>query len=161
MKYFIWFVIFVVFAAIVAGFFVVGSPKTERMRRFDDQRVSDLQTIQSQVVYYWQQKGKLPATLSDLNNDLQGYRVPVDPETNVDYGYTVNPPLSFSICATFDLASDASAVASVPSVPIRAPAPYPASAGRPVSDTWSHAAGNVCFSRTIDPAFYKPVAIQK
>src|ERR1035437_4871969 len=46
-------------ATIVAGFFIVGTPAQARLQRFDAQKVSDLQNIQSQVVSYWQAKQKL------------------------------------------------------------------------------------------------------
>ncbi|RTL02403.1 MAG: hypothetical protein EKK59_01735, partial [Neisseriaceae bacterium] len=42
---------------VISGFFIVGSPSHVRMLRYDDQKVSDLQVIQSQVVSYWQMKG--------------------------------------------------------------------------------------------------------
>src|SRR3990167_11554767 len=53
-----------VVGSIVAGFSVLGTPSSQRMLRYDSQKVSDLQSIQWQVVNYWQQKGVLPATLA-------------------------------------------------------------------------------------------------
>ena len=50
-----------------AGFFIVGTPAEARLARFDAQKVNDLQNIQSQVVYYWQAKQKLPARLGKQN----------------------------------------------------------------------------------------------
>ena len=40
----------VVVAAVIAGFILAGSPQSERLRRFDDQRVNELQNIQAQIV---------------------------------------------------------------------------------------------------------------
>jgi hypothetical protein len=55
--------------AIVVGFMVVGSPAQQRLLRFDDRRIQDLQSIQGQVVTYWQQKEVLPKSLEDLKNN--------------------------------------------------------------------------------------------
>lgn len=151
MKYFVYAVIFIVFAAIIAGFFVAGSPKEERLRRFDDRRVSDLRFLQSQIIYYWQSKSHLPAGLADLNDATRGAQVPADPETNAPYGYGINESLKFSLCATFDLPSVDQQIAPKA-------APYPAApyyTGG--NDSWAHASGLVCFLRTIDPDFYKPI----
>ncbi|MDX1608392.1 MAG: DUF5671 domain-containing protein [Candidatus Spechtbacterales bacterium] len=45
---------------LVAGFVVAGSPQEERLRRFDERRINDLNSIQWQVVNFWQQKDRLP-----------------------------------------------------------------------------------------------------
>lgn len=141
----------VIIATIVLGFFVVGSPVKQRAIRMDEQRVSDLQNIQYQVIYYWQQKEELPTTLDDLKDDIYGYSAPVDPITGVPYTYKVDGDLTFSLCATFSLASDQ----TYPSgkAPI-APSSYPGDP-RGGSDTWTHDAGTDCFERTIDPEIYK------
>src|SRR3989344_532301 len=70
-----------VLVAIISGFFILGSPMEMRLVRFDTQKVSDLQNIQWQVVNYWQQKEKLPASLEELQDPLSGYTV-----TAVDKG---------------------------------------------------------------------------
>lgn len=66
--------------AIIAGFFVAGSPQMERLRQFDDQRVGHLQQIQWEIVNYWQAKEKLPTSLADLNDPLRSFTTPQDPE---------------------------------------------------------------------------------
>ena len=53
----------IVLGSIVAGFSVLGTPQAQRVLRYDDQKVSDLQSIQWQVVNYWQQKGSLRENL--------------------------------------------------------------------------------------------------
>ncbi len=150
MKYFIYAVIIIVVAAIVAGFFLVGSPSEERARRFDDQRVSDLQSIQSQMIYYWQNKGKLPAVLDDLKDPISGFVPAKDPETGAGYGYDVKGALAFSLCANFNQPStqQGQKVAPMP-----APMAYPYPGGN-VSN-WDHPAGKYCFERKIDPELYK------
>ena len=69
-----------VLLAIVAGFFIMGSPTQIRLYRFDTQKVSDLQNIQYQIVNFWQQKEKLPATLSEVADPISGNTIPVDPQ---------------------------------------------------------------------------------
>ena len=147
--------------SVIAGFFIVGSPQSERLRRFDDQRVSDLQIIQGQIIYYWQNKEKLPAKLDDLKDPISGFTPDKDPETGADYGYEVKGDLSakggsasdgeFSLCANFNLSNLSSGAPAI-ELPTYPPQHYPKS-----SDiNWEHGAGYVCFERKIDPELYKP-----
>lgn len=147
-----WLVGAIALVSIVAGFFIVGTPWEARLYRFDSQKVEHLQTIQSQVIYYWQAKEKLPMVLSELNDSLSGFRVPTDPQTGAAYEYSVKSALSFEVCADFNAESGpyASGTRGYPFDP-----GYPASTG--VNDTWEHGEGRICFIRTIDPAFYPPL----
>lgn len=135
-------------AAIVGGFFIIGSPSEIRMLRYDDQKVNDLQSIQHQVVTFYQQKGTLPQDLSELNDPLAYFVVPVDTQTQQPYGYTVTGPLSFELCATFNRAADdMSGKGSYPGydrgyMPIES------------NESWMYAAGETCFTRSIDPERY-------
>ncbi len=152
-KYFLLVSALVVITFIVGAFFIVGSPKTARLQQFDQQRVNDLQSIQWQIVNYWQRKGELPQMLTDLNDSISGYMVPVDPETKLPYEYvsSVNPVLpSFELCATFN--SDSAKQPNVKSMPV----PYPVYDGIN-SQTWDHTAGRVCFKRVIDQQLYPPL----
>ena len=154
MKYFIYTVIAVVAAMIIVGFFIVGSPKEERMRQFDERRVNDLSSLQYEVINYWQSKLKLPAKLDDLNSDIRGFTVYTDPETGAPYEYAIKGDKTFELCATFGLQSDDTAIVQNP---------FPASpAGAPkykdgYRESWKHAAGRTCFERTIDPDLYPPI----
>src|SRR5262249_28131715 len=76
-----------ILATIGAGFLIMGSPGQVRLYRFDDQKVNDLQTIQYQVVNYYQTKGILPASMSELNDPLSGFTAPGDPQGS-GYEYT-------------------------------------------------------------------------
>lgn len=167
-----WFGIVLVLAAIVVGFIAVGSPAKQRALRFDSQRVNDLSTIQWQVINYWQTKEKLPVALSDLNDTLSGFIVPIDPETKAAYEYsvkavsgtkTVSGGLSFELCAMFSRESQDTKGRGAyggGAYPVAYDMSYPSPAGG-LSDVWSHASGRVCFDRTIDPDKYpiipKPV----
>ena len=145
MRLFVRSTIVIVSAAILVGFFVAGSPFAERERRFDKQRVSDLQTIQYQIINYWQAKEKLPLELEDLRNELLGFVPPLDPETAEPYEYRVVDDKSFEFCAVFNTSSKYEGDISTP---IAVP-------GRPDSlEIWSHQEGRTCFSRTIDTEFF-------
>lgn len=127
--------------ALVAGFFIGGSPAHQRQLRFDEQRVSDLQNIQGQMIYYWQQKGQLPKELGQLTDSISGFTVPTDPDTGASYEYAVKNSLSFELCAVFTTASDAGSTG---------PRPVPAKEFG-VTENWQHGSGKICFARTIDP----------
>ena len=138
----------VVLAAIISGFFILGSPAEMRLARFDDQKVSDLQNIQWQVVNYYQQKESLPTSLDELNDPLSGSAIPTDPQSGAAYTYEVTGPLSFELCATFN--TDSHSALRSPNVPLT---PY---VDGVEIDNWLHGAGDVCFERTIDPERYPP-----
>ena len=139
----------VIVAAVVLavgyGFYLAGSPQNQRLIRFDDQKVSDLQTIQSQLVNYWQQKASLPATLDALNDPISSFVVPMDSQTHQPYEYHVTAAHAFQICATFNRASLASPISPVPGNDLNA------------TSNWQHGAGRACFDRTIDPLLYPVV----
>jgi len=138
----------VVLILVIGAFFIIGSPQSARLAQFDQQRVYDLQNIQSQVVNYWQLKGVLPTTLTDLNNFISGYMIPSDPETNQPYVYAVKNAgnLTFELCTTFK-------TNSVQSGPVKAISPQ----GVYSPQNFDHAKGYTCFERTIDPQLYPPV----
>lgn len=124
------------------GFYLAGSPQNQRLVRFDDSKVSNLQTIQSYLVYnWWQQKGSLPANLDLLNDPISGFSVPVDPQSNQPYEYRLTGIRSFQLCATFNKES----LVTDTTKPVPAGYQY---------DNWQHGAGRVCFDRTIDPTLY-------
>ena len=135
-----------VLGSIVAGFSVLGTPSSQRMLRYDSQKVSDLQSIQWQVVNYWQQKGVLPATLAELQDPISGFMIPTDPQTRVPYEYQKTGILSFNLCAEFNKQAQIvnGSVARIA---------YPEPMGK-LNESWQHEAGRQCFERTIDPELY-------
>ena len=136
---------------IVSGFFIVGTPQDARKARFASERVYALQDIQSRVTNYWQAKRALPASLASLSDPLTYGPVPVDPETGEPYTYQATGALSFKLCATFNKESRTGYAET------RAMMPVPEGIKGMAQDTWQHGAGEVCFSRTIDPSFYPPL----
>ncbi len=146
---------FIMLAAIVAGFFLVGSPKEERARKFDDQRVQNLQFIQSEIVNWFVQKGTLPKTMDLLNDSIRGVVVPKDPETGAAYTYEIIDKENFKLCAIFNQPSlDQISTAKIP--PERAVPAYPSGNLYYGNENWAHGQGETCFDRRIDKDLYKP-----
>ncbi len=149
---FAWIGVLLVIATIVGGFVIVGSPQKQRALRLDNQRVSDLSNIQWQVVNYWQQKGKLPATLEDMKDSISGQMIPVDPESKNKYEYVLKGAQVFELCATF---SEKTIDNKYRGAGYRGgyTTSYPIIDGGE-NDNWTHEEGRVCFPRTIDPERY-------
>ena len=152
MKIFTYIIIAVVAISIVAGFFVLGTPQAERLKKLDDTRISNLQDIQWQIINYWQTKKTLPENLDLLVNETQGTRPPVDPETQSVYEYKIldSKKLTFELCATFAAENSSMANESQPKVIY---GPY---GQEPAQWNWQHKIGRTCFERTIDPDMYPP-----
>ncbi|HWO07246.1 MAG TPA: DUF5671 domain-containing protein [Candidatus Paceibacterota bacterium] len=133
----------VVVLTIIAGFFIMGTPGQVRLYRFDAQKVSDLQSIQWELVNFWQQKQTLPASLEELEDPLRGWSLPKDPQGN-EYRYERTSSTSFRLCATFNAESRG------------APEAMPVRAYGTLDGSFEHGAGEACFDRTIDPERYPP-----
>jgi hypothetical protein len=155
-----------VLALIIWSFTVIGTPNEQRAWRLDERRIQDLQSIQWQVINFWQQKEKLPTELKELSNPLSGFMMPVDPEfeKGLAYEYKKTGDMKFELCATFTATmpkgwqegyggvrpmfgggfSEDVAVSSYP---------YP---GGGMNESWDHEIGKKCFERTIDKDLYPP-----
>ncbi len=149
-----WVGIILALASVIGGFIIVGSPSKQRALRFDSQRVNDLSNIQWQIVSYWQKKGTLPNTLTDLNDPISGMIIPSDPENKMAYEYIAKANKSFQLCATFSYESQDNKGRGgyYPAIS------YPTGGG--IDDNWQHQVGHTCFDRTIDPERYpygKPI----
>ena len=143
----------VVVVMISIGFSVIGSPLTQRYYRLDAQRTQDLQNIQYQVTDHWQRLSALPATLDQLNDDLSGYHLPVDPQTKQSYEYRKVSNASFELCATFNAASR-NVVGEGMTKPMMIDDGF-------VDSNFPHQAGRTCFTRTIDPTRYPPYPVTR
>lgn len=138
-----WVAVVVVVASVVLGLITAGMPSQVRAERMDNQRIIDLQGIQSTIVYtYWQSKARLPDRLSDLEDSISGYIAPMDPVSKLPYEYIRKTDRSFVLCAEFATEQylDPSGRES-----------YPAAQ----NDIWSHGTGRTCFDRVIDPEIYR------
>lgn len=145
MRWLVFGTVAIVVASAVSGFVVAGSPFAERMRRFDDRRVGDLQTIQWQVINYWQRKDLLPDTVDQLQDDISGFIPPREPETGAAYEYRALGNLQFELCAVFSTDGRINGDPRVPGI---------AFPGPKIPESWAHGTGRVCFERTIDPDLY-------
>jgi hypothetical protein len=150
-NYVSWAVALLIVLTILSGFLIIGSPQSQRTYRLDEQRAGDLQSIQWQIVNYWQRKQKLPGNLAALNDPLAGYTAPVDPVTGQPYEYIPGEGLSFQLCATFG------AISQSQSMTVMAEPVGLGGGGASKTDNWQHGAGRACFERTIDPQLYPPV----
>lgn len=149
---FAWATAILVIASVALGFFIIGTPTKQRAYRFDEQRIQNLQTIQNEVLNYWQQKQTLPNQLTALEDSISGFKVPVDPDTKAVYEYKITGDLAFDLCADFKTVSN------------NANNIYKgdmyAMPNGDFQQNWGHQAERTCFSRTIDPELYKPVLKQ-
>lgn len=139
----------VIVVSIIFGFSLFGSPAHQRDLRFDEQRASDLQSLQYSVVSYWQQKRQLPESLGELA--VLSYGNPKDPDTEAQYEYEVTGEMSFKLCATF-----ATVLPQEKTSGRAGNGMYPTMTGvATVPQNWVHGAARTCFDSTIDPEFFK------
>jgi hypothetical protein len=130
-KLFIYSLIVVMTAAVAFGLLLSGSPTQERARRFDDQRVNDLQQIAAGIdQYYLNVETKLPSSLDTLTGRREIYvRSIIDPGTKEPYGYKPLAATTYQLCATFETDS----------------ALNPNLAPDPINTFWLHGVGKKCF----------------
>ncbi len=138
-----------VLIVIVLAFSVIGSPATQRMIRYDTQKIEDLQNIQRQVLNYWQTTEEVPANLDALRDPLSSYYdLPLDPQSGDSYIYQKTGDLSFRLCADFNRPSAEGLEAQRMNTAYR----YGVE-----NENWTHGKGQTCFDRTIDPNRYSPL----
>jgi hypothetical protein len=152
-----------VVVAIVWSFTIIGSPSQQRAWRMDERRIQDLQSIQWQVISYWQQKEKLPESITELSNPMSGFTVPMDPEfqKGLSYEYIPKEGMTFALCATFSAQMpqgwneySGGGVMPMFSGGRDMAISYPYHGGN--NESWDHEIGYTCFERTIDPDIYPP-----
>lgn len=143
--------IVIALASIIWGFSVLGSPRTQRLIKYDNQKTSDLQNIQWQVISYWQMNGTLPVSLSDISASQQYVVLPKDPQTQTTYEYQKTGAMTFDLCAEFNKENSNTNQSPYEVAPI--------GVGYGKVDViqngnWNHGASRQCFSRIIDPEIY-------
>lgn len=117
--------------AVITGLILAGSPAEERLRRFDQQRISNLQQIQNVVIEtYVAQFDHLPATLDEaMKRSPASPDIYTDPETHQFYAYQPLSTETYQLCATFSLPSNSQTDS--------------------VSPMWEHGSGYSCFTLQI------------
>ncbi|MFZ1654290.1 MAG: DUF5671 domain-containing protein [Candidatus Moraniibacteriota bacterium] len=131
----------VVLIGVIIGFWLGGSPVTERNRSFDATRAEHLSGLASCVEQYATSLGALPTSLTELTRSSQyNYcdAYTTDPENGMPYEYRIVTPSKaqgagrvgeFELCATFALTTD-------PAAPRK---------GYGANGTWyEHGAGHSC-----------------
>ncbi len=133
----------IVVGGITWGFSVIGSPRTQQLLRYDEQKVNDLQNINSYVQSYYSMKGSLPQNLSELAAGTGYQSIPNDPQTGNPYEYKLigQSSKAYELCANFNSQSPE---ASQPNIYMR-PVGY---------QSWNHPAGHYCFSESIPVNMY-------
>ena len=163
-----------VIASLVWSISIVGTPSEMRAKRIDNARLSDISGIQSAVFNNFQTTEKLPVTLDQLNNALQGYAVPTDPVTETLYTYRVvqQPVIKmnytsnrkelvtqgiFELCANFDTVREYDTRGPVYGKGGMTDMLYSASTfyyDGDQSPFWNHGVGETCFKRVISADMY-------
>jgi hypothetical protein len=136
-------VVVVTVVSIIFGFIVIGSPTQARYKKFDQTRVSNLQSLTSEVAGFWRTKGALPKTLDEVSYFMG--KIPTDPVTGVSYGYSVIDERRFSLRAKFDIETPKNKANTEPL--------YYGYNSVGIVD-WSHGVGEKCFQGYLDPSAY-------
>lgn len=139
----------IVIGSIIWGFSVLGSPRTQRLYKYDEQKVADLQSINSQIIGFYSKQGVLPKSIEEAANG--GYYIAnTDPQSQKPYQYAKTGDATYNLCAEFNKASDDKKYGN------RSIAPMYYYDGRGTS--WTHPAGRYCFAQTVNPNMYvKPM----
>jgi hypothetical protein len=119
-------VVSAVFAAVIGGIVLLGSPAKERTRKLDERRVENLRAITNAVNLYWTRHKSLPPSLDALSREPGVLLKPLDPETGQPYEYKTLGEKNYELCARFalDTAEEQDSIRK---------------------EFWSHGAGRQCF----------------
>ena len=148
-----------VIVTVIAGLYIAGSPRNERLRKLDDQRVQDLQRISYAIDNYANINAKLPmdvATALTATEGVGGLPQPIDPETKKSYEYRATGGTTYELCATFASSFAQNDGNPRPMPPISYPV---GSGGKDIGPRfWNHGIGMTCFVLTVPPSAAIPVA---
>ena len=136
----------IILGSIVLGFSVLGSPRTQRLLKYDEQKINDLMTINSLVQSYYQMKASMPSKIEDLSL-VQYSQIPVDPQSGKAYEYNLigQSAKAYELCAEFNTDSKITRGVSV---------------SYPYQDvSWIHPAGRYCFKLAIPVGQYVKLPI--
>ena len=100
-----WAASIVVVVIVAVGLYIVGLPETERLRRLDAHRVSDLRLLSEHIRLYADEHGELPEDLDALLAGTRLSRLPRDPGSDASYAYEPSEQ-TYELCATFDRVAD-------------------------------------------------------
>ncbi len=122
-----------IIVSVLYGFFLVGTPASQRLITFDDRRVSDLQSITYAIDAYWQRNNALPESLEDLRGPSYYVNSIQDLKTGMPYEYRIISENAYELCAVFE--TESSAKEDLRAIP------------KPFSEQiWNHGIGRTCFT---------------
>jgi len=116
---------------VIVALFLVGSPKQERLKRFDEQRLQNLQEIRFVAIdQFYQDNRRLPDALQEMysTNQMSGITF-LDPVSKESYGYTRINENTYELCTVFDMPSDSEMIKYDP--------------------FWEHGSGPTCFTISV------------
>lgn len=98
----------IVAAGAITGLVLSGSPAKERMRKYDAERIRDLENIRYSIAeVFYRREGRLPNDLTEgLTVASANTSYLQDPETGERYVYSMLDDSSYQLCASFSLSSD-------------------------------------------------------
>ena len=135
-----------VVGSIVWGFSVLGSPRTQRLYKYDTQKINDLQNLRGQIDAYYGTNSKLPDTMQDLVKINFGVII-TDVQLNKPYEYSKTGALTYTLCAEFNKASTDEMSSQA--------YPYYGEV------SWTHPAGRHCFEQKINTLMYPKAMISQ
>lgn len=93
-----------VLGSIAIGFLVLGSPRTQRLYKYDTQKLENISNIKYSIENYVYSNNMLPAKLEDIND--YSYRINTeDPQTKQKYEYIITGENTYQLCAVFNKAT--------------------------------------------------------
>lgn len=123
--------------ALITGLILSGSPMKAREMKMDNQRISDLTTVQYAILDYYRNNNVLPADLITLSQSGGYYLTNLnDPETKTKYEYKILEKNKYELCAEFSLPSAKNNYGYTTAVE---------------KENWEHSAGRTCFQRITSP----------
>lgn len=93
-----------VILALFGGFWILGSPETQRAVRLDGTRINSLASMTSAVNTATRQLKRLPKTIEEVRSaeTYLGANSFTDPVTKQPFDYNAKDSTTYEICATFD-----------------------------------------------------------
>ncbi|MEQ1561169.1 MAG: DUF5671 domain-containing protein [Nitrospira sp.] len=122
----------VIIGSIVWGFSVLGSPRTQQLLKYDQQKVNDLQNIVGSIESYYTRNKELPKNLDSMSN-VDYYINRLDTQTGKSYEYEITNSGTYKVCADFNMPSEDYGDKTNAVLPINRNSP------------WTHPAGRYCF----------------
>ena len=134
---------FFVCGVIFIGFSVLGSPRAQRLVKYDQVKVVDLHGISENINHFVEMNNRLPQNLDEMKTVMKTYYSyntfsMNDSQTNTPYEYILLNQTSYSLCAIFN--------ADAPLTPVGSYSPY----GNYNEALWNtYKKGRYCFINTV------------